>query len=731
MGNSITKTAFYLRDFLQVNLEQDTLCRIGPVKSSEAENGDVSLTAELIKQKHLKNKNFFNDDESLSDVYIRMRLYNNDVVRLMLSAAKQDFVDQSPMLQWDASMQRAECQLIEEQDCWAVTDGKTIRFKVGKNDFAPEIFTDEKTDIEFQEEDYFFTEYYDALSAMLLIRKNKSVTMGISLKIDGNEHFCGTGERFARINLCGQQIDLVNENGHGVNSPRTYKNIPFLLSSKPYGIFVHSNAKMRLDIGHHSSRSLQWLCEDDVMDIFFIGGASFEKILLNYRKITGFPAMPPVWSFGGWMSKSSYLNADELEKVATRLRDEEYPIDVLHIDRWHGDQWKLDFKFSKDHFPEPQQLIKNLRDRGFRLSLWIYPYINPGVGLLKTAREKGYVGKVTNPADAVEFGDTIDFSNPEAVEWFKGMLRPLLKMGTAVFKTDFAENIDETAVYKSIDGQKYRNLFALLYQKATWEVMEEFIDEPLLWARSSWAGCQRYPVHWAGDPSSTFDGALNCLWGGLHLGLSGFAFWSHDVGGFYGIKQFDEKPSDELYVRWTQFGVLSSHIRFHGMSPREPWEYPAVSDIVRQWLRFRYALIPYLIAQSEKCCRSGLPVLRPLVIEWTDDPAVWSISDQYMLGDAFLVCPVFNAEGIRDIYLPKGKWVDFWNGEVSTGPACLKKIKSRLSRIPIYVRYGSQVEFAEPVQCTDQLKDAKRFSIRFDDSYSGIDKSRLVKMIKL
>jgi alpha-D-xyloside xylohydrolase len=343
------------------------------------------------------------------------------------------------------------------------------------------------------------------------------------------------------------------------------------------------------------------------------------------------------------------------------------------------------------------------------------------------------VGKVTDKETAVEWGDTIDFSKPEAVEWYKGLLKPLLKMGAAAFKTDFAENIDEYAEYHNIDAQKYRNLFSLLYQKATWEATDEVTGEPFNWARSGWAGAQRYPVHWSADCSSTFDGVTNSLWGGLHLGLSGFAFWSHDIGGFYAIAEdfMKVKPTEVLYLRWTQHGVLSSHMRYHGLSPREPWEYPSVANIVREWLKLRYALVPYIVSESKKSCRSGLPVLRALVFEWTDDPAAWNISDEYLFGDTFLVCPVFNDTGVRDVYLPKGRWIDFWSGEAIDGPVNLKSIQSPLSRIPIYVRGNSVVEFAEPVQCTDELAQARRFSISFDDNYRGFAESELGSYVDL
>jgi alpha-D-xyloside xylohydrolase len=373
-----------------------------------------------------------------------------------------------------------------------------------------------------------------------------------------------------------------------------------------------------------------------------------------------------------------------------------------------------------------------MREQGFRVSLWQYPYINRDLPLAKLALEKGFVGRPTDPSTGVELGYTIDFTNPAAVAWYQGMLEKLLKMGASAIKADFGENTDTQAIYKGATAAKYGHLFPLLYQRAVWEITHQVTGDSVEWARSGWAGSQRYPIHWGGDSACTFDGLAGTICAGMHLGLSGFGFWSHDVPGFYGVPHFmTTKPSPELYIRWTQVGVFSSHIRYHGSTPREPWEYPSVSDLARQWLRLRYALLPYLLTQAQRCCQSGFPMFRSLVFDWPDDSAVWGISDQHMLGESVLVCPVLNSSGIRDVYLPEAKWVDFWSGQVVSGPARLKGVKSPLSRLPLYVRYGAKIEFAEPVQYTDLLAQARKFSILFDDSYPGFDKSELKSLVNL
>jgi alpha-D-xyloside xylohydrolase len=365
---------------------------------------------------------------------------------------------------------------------------------------------------------------------------------------------------------------------------------------------------------------------------------------------------------------------------------------------------------------------------GFQVSLWQYPYIQPEIDLAAAALEKGYVAQESDSPQRHWLGYTIDMTNSEAIAWYQGLLENLFRAGAAAIKVDFGEEIDDRAAYAGMDGEKLHNLYALLYQKAVWEITKRSRGEEdtVIWARAAWAGSQRYPVRWGGDAASTFDGLAGTICGGLHLGLSGFTFWSHDVAGIHGIPDFmNSRPTDELYVRWTQVGVFSSHMRYHGGTPREPWEYPAVSGIVREWLRFRYSLLPYILAQAEVCCQEGLPMFRSLALDWPDDPAVWSIADEYLFGEDWLVCPILSPANRRDVYLPAGKWVDFWSGEILTGPAHRRDLVYPLSRLPLYVRYGSQIPFAEPVPHTRLLPQSQKISIRFDENYLGYENSPL------
>jgi alpha-D-xyloside xylohydrolase len=732
----------YLEAVLETDLSEDILFHPAEASTPAIDGLDVTFSLAMARKKPLSGLMYFDQDEPDGELFVRLRFYAGAVLRMSVSPRPQPFAEESPMLAWDPSLQARQAVLQEEADGWSASDGEKAFFRLRPGYFAPQLSPDGATHLAFQGEDQFFPHLRDALPLLRLERGDGRFLTGISLKIHPGEHFCGTGERFERPDLFGQRIDLANFDAAGVNNDRAYKNVPFLLSSRGYGIFAHSSAKMRLDIGAHSTRSLQWLVQDELLDVFFIGGSPSDidcgspaDVLWNYQRITGFPNLPPAWSFGTWMSRSTYFSDAEASQVARRLRAEGYPADVIHLDTgWFAKDWVCDWTFSPETFPDPAGFMQRMAGRGFRVSLWQSPYVHPETKLAREALERGYVGKETDPSSRHWLGYTLDFTHPEAAIWYTSLLEPLLRQGAAVIKTDFGEEVDETAVYAGMSGEKYHNLFALLYQKEAWEITRKVHgkENALIWARSAWAGSQRYPVHWGGDAASTYDGLAGTLMGGLHFGLSGFAFWSHDVGGIHGIPDYmHSPPSDDIYVRWTQVGVFSSHLRFHGSTPREPWAFPEVAEIVRQWLRLRYALLPYILSEAGKCCRSGLPMLRSLVFDWRDDPTVWSLSDEYLFGSAFLVCPVLDASGKRDVYLPSGEWVDFWSGETLSGPRLIQDILSPLTRLPLYVRPGRRVEFAEPVHHTGELPKARRFTVAFDETYPGFEGSELGKYIQL
>lgn len=737
-------------------------CR--PVDVSNTPDGDIVLVIPFQAQKIPFQANgglAIEDNQDLPrrTYALRVRAYGNRLMRLSIAfAGSSAFPDaDSPMLAMDESLLVEPLSARATTTGWEITDTHDVlRMRVNVSeapikvwsDLLPpptetldiELFPDGKTSVPLLAYDQFFPQKQNSMPLAFVERAGVPHRTLFSFYAQPDEKFVGTGERFARLDLSGRTFILENGDGMGVNSRRAYKNIPFYLTSRPYGLFIHTSAHTRLSLADISTCAAQGLVEEVGLDLFVIGGGSVERVMYNYRCLTGFPPDVPLWSYGIWMSRMTYFSEKEVRAIARKLREGDFPCDVLHLDTgWFAKDWVCEWEFSQERFPDPEAFIRDMQEDGYRITLWQMPNLGPGNKLFEMAVEKGYVApnppskeKPTSDFSAQTLGGRIDFSNPEAVVWYQGLVERLLKMGVAAIKTDFGEDVHFDAKYQ-MPALKLHNLYALLYQRAAYEITKKTSGVGLIWARASWAGSQRYPLHWGGDAACTWDGLAGSLRGGLHLGLSGFAFWSHDVPGFHGVPNFmNSWPADDLYVRWTQFGVFTSHLRYHGTSPREPYEYPAIADIVRQWWKLRYALIPYLIEQGQQIIKTGLPMLQALIFHHEDDPTCWHIDNQYYFGNAFLVAPILNSEGVRDVYLPAGEWVDFWTGERLDGNRWLKQIRTPLARMPIYAKYGVQVPiYPHAVQCTDEMDLAQTVILTFDDSYPGMPNSVLGEVVDL
>ncbi|MDX1359309.1 MAG: glycoside hydrolase family 31 protein, partial [Clostridia bacterium] len=391
-----------------------------------------------------------------------------------------------------------------------------------------------------------------------------------------NEKIYGLGEKFIGSDRRGQRLESIQQDCAGNEGARTYKNVPFYMSTEGYGVYVNSAYLMDFDIGSTNFDMANIFLEDSLMDVFLIAGPSMKDILYRYCTITGFAPRLPRWSYGLWMSRNSYENEDIVKGIARDIRDKDIPCDVLHLDTyWFEEDWVCDLEFSKERFPEPEKLMDGLLQKGFRTSIWQLPYVHESLDNYKEGVSKGYF--VLKTDGSVYMFDwfsakyaLIDFSNEEAVEWYAAQIKKVLEMGAVVVKTDIAEGMPVDGVYKNITGEEMHNLFPLIYNKVMYEAVEEVHGTGIVWARSSYAGGQRYPVPWSGDSRSTFENLAGALRSGLSLGMSGHAYWSHDIGGFIG------KPDPELYTRWAQFGLFSSHSSCHGggnNNPREPWAY--------------------------------------------------------------------------------------------------------------------------------------------------------------
>ncbi len=515
------------------------------------------------------------------------------------------------------------------------------------------------------------------------------------------EKIFGCGESFTSLDKRGQKVVLFTADANGVQTSAMSKPIPFFMSSAGYGMFMHTTAPVTCDFGQtfHGLNTL--MLGDDELDLFVILGTP-KEILDEYTKITGKAPLPPLWSFGLWMSRRTYNSEEQTREVAAKLRENKIPADVIHLDTgWFETDRRCDYQFSKTRFQDPARMIEDLKNDGFRVSLWQLPCFTPKNDLFPEIIAKGLA--VKDPKGNISGEDAVlDFSNPVTLTWYHAKLAGLLKLGVSAINVDFGEAAPVNAIYASGCGGFYEhNLYPLRYNKAVAEVTRRISGDSLIWARSAWAGSQRYPLHWGGDAESTDNGMASALRGGLSLGLSGFSFWSHDAGGFSGT----ETP--DLYLRWLAFSMLTSHSRCHGMTPKEPWNYDAAfMDRFREIDEMRYKLMPYIYAQAKDSSDHGLPMLRALFVGYPEDPGSWTIEDEYLFGSSMLVAPLLH-EGInsRDVYLPPGSWIDYQSGKTYNGG--WQKIEAGKIPIIMLVKDGTVIPHIGLAQSTMQMDWSK------------------------
>jgi alpha-D-xyloside xylohydrolase len=530
-----------------------------------------------------------------------------------------------------------------------------------------------------------------------------------ALALAPDEHVYGLGEKFLPMDRRGQRIESWNYNTWGATNERAYKNIPFFVSTRGYGVLLNTTFNATWDIGSGatSSISTQIETEDDRLDLFFIYGPRIDDILKRYTGLTGRPPVPPRWSFGFWQSKYGYRSWDEVWEVVNKAREERVPMDVVHLDPyWMRDRMYADLVWDEERFPDPAGNLARLREAGVRICLWLQPWVPEQSEVYKDGLEHGafvtqedgsvYLYSPTIPGRPPNRCGIVDFSSPTGREWYIQKLLGLIEQGVSAFKVDFGEAIPENGVFANgMRGREMHNQYPLLYNAAFYEAFERSgrAGDLVSWGRSGWAGIQRYPVSWSGDMHCNFPSMACTLWSGLSFSLSGGAFWSHDIGGFMG------ETNPELFVRWAQWGLLSSHSRAHGTASREPWSQGEEAlTIFREFDELRYRLIPYLYSQAHQAHQTGLPLLRPMVLDYQDDPSTHTIDSQYLLGPNILVAPVLEAGLMsRPVYLPKGTWYNFWTDTAYEGGRWISMPTQQLDMMPLFVKAGTVLPLG-PIQ---------------------------------
>ena len=519
----------------------------------------------------------------------------------------------------------------------------------------------------------------------------QQLTMGVG------ELIYGLGERFTAFTKNGQSVAIWNEDG-GTSTYQSYKNIPFYISNKGYGVFVNHPEKVEFEIGTEQVTKTAFSVEGGYLDYYLFNGPSMKEVLERYTDLTGKPSLPAPWTFGLWLSTSFTTNYDEetVMSFVDGMLDRGIPLRTFHFDCfWMKEFHWTDFVWDSRVFPDPKGMLSRIKAKGLNICVWINPYIAQESCLFAEGMEKGYFVKRTN-GDVWQWDmwqpgmALVDFTNPEACAWYQEKLAGLLDMGVDCFKTDFGERIpvDGIEYFDHSDAKKMHNYYTYLYNKTVYDILEKKRGkgEAVLFARSATVGGQKFPVHWGGDCWSDYESMEESLRGGLSLLMSGFGFWAHDIGGF------ESTSTPDVYKRWVAFGLLSSHSRLHGStSYRVPWAYDEEAvDVVRFFTRLKARLMPYLYKTAIQANKTGVPTMRSMVLEFTEDRTCHYVDKQYMLGDSLLVAPIFNEESLADYYLPAGRWTDFFTGEVKEGGRWIQEKHGYLS-VPLLVKENSIV----------------------------------------
>ncbi len=528
-----------------------------------------------------------------------------------------------------------------------------------------------------------------------------------SLNLDVGERVYGLGERFTAYVKNGQAVDMWNGDG-GTASELAYKNVPFYMTNRGYGVFVESSGDVRYEVASEKVERVQFSLEGEKLTYDVIYGGTPKGVLERYTALTGRPALPPAWSFGLWLSTSFTTNYDEatVTSFIDGMAQRDIPLSVFHFDCfWMKENHLTDLTWDPDTFPDPEELLKKLKARGLHISCWLNPYIAQESEMFDEGVEKGYFIKKENgdvwQTDMWQAGMAIlDVTNPEAREWYQARLRKLHAMGVNAFKADFGERIPVRGVvyHDGSDPLRMHNYYNFLYNRMIFETLEELRGkgEAIVFSRSATAGGQRFPIHWNGDSSATFMSMAESLRSGLSIAHSGFGFWSHDIAGF------EQTATADVYKRWAQFGLLSSHSRLHGsQSYRVPWLFDEEScDVLREFAKLKCRLMPYLYGAAVEAHERGIPVLRPMMLEFPDNIACETCDTQYMLGENLLVAPVFHSDGHVDYYLPEGRWTNLLTGETVVGGAWRRE-KHGYMTLPLMARENSVI----PMGAVDSRPD--------------------------
>lgn len=571
---------------------------------------------------------------------------------------------------FDLDLREEDLDVCDQEDRIILTSGRA-KLMIHKTDFCLTFFYDDEKRTVMKSEDFCYIREDD--KGLLYENSSGPAYMRCATGLGVGECIYGLGEHFGPFVKNGQSMELYQEDG-GTSSELGYKNVPFYFSNRAYGVFINHSEPVSMEIGTEQVERTAFSVAGEKLEFFLFLGKDMKDVLIKYTDITGKPGHVPDWSLGLWLSTSFVTEYDEksVTTAVDKMAELDIPLSVFHFDCcWMKCFHWCDFEWDREVFPDPEGMLKRLHEKGLRICVWINPYIAQASALFKEGMEQGYFIKRTNgdvwQCDKWQAGmAVVDLTNPDAKRWYQGKLARLLDQGVDCFKTDFGERIPvrDVQFFDGSSPEKMHNYYSYLYNEAVYELIREKKGEEdaVVFARSGTSGGQKFPVHWGGDCFATYEAMAESLRGGLSLTMSGYGYWSHDIGGF------EDTATPDLYKRWVAFGLLSTHSRLHGSSSyRVPWLFgDEAVDVLRHFTKVKEELRPYLVEQAANCHETGIPVMRSMILEFPDNPNCVYLDRQYMLGDTYLVAPVFNPDSKAKYYLPAGKWKNYFTGEIVT-----------------------------------------------------------------
>ncbi|MFV9551809.1 glycoside hydrolase family 31 protein [Algibacter sp. PT7-4] len=639
-------------------------------------------------------------------------------------------------------------EVTEDNESYIITTAKLI-CHISKLDLRTSIFDAKDKSLICEDElGFHWEESYEHGGD--IVKMSKTAQPG--------ESYYGLGDKPVDNNLKGKRFQnwVTDSYAYGRDTDPIYKTIPFytaLHNKKSYGIFFDNTFKSFFDFCHERRNITSFWAQGGEMNYYFIYGPEMSDVVINYTDLTGKPhEMPALWTLGYHQCKWSYYPESNVKEITSKFRELQIPCDAIYLDIDYMEGFRC-FTWSKEHFPDPKRMVKELADDGFKTIVIIDPgiKIDMDYSVFKEGLEKDYFCK---RADGPYMKGKVwpgecyfpDFTNPEVRDWWSNLFQELVEdIGVKGVWNDmnepavmdvpgktFPDDVRHDYDGNQCSHRKAHNIYGMQMARATYQGLKKFSypKRPFVITRAAYSGTQRYTSSWTGDNIATWDHLTIANLQAQRMCMSGFSFIGSDIGGFA------EQPNGELYARWIQLGIFHPFCRTHSSGDhgdQEPWAFgKTITDVVRKFIEIRYQLLPYLYTAFWRYAEEGVPILKSLVLYDQHDQQTHYRNDEFIFGEKILACPITgpNQKG-RRMYFPKGKWYNFFNDEIVEG-GTEQWVDADLDSMPIFVKEGAIIP-KYPVQqyvgekTIDELildvyyTEGKETSQVYEDATDGYD----------